>query len=106
MKSCFLAAAILPLASTASALDGQIGIHDPSTVIQCEGKYYTFGTGGSALVSDDGWTWRSGTRASRGGMAPDLIHIGDRYYQYIAANLGGQPRAQITMISTGSWRRR
>jgi hypothetical protein len=33
-------------------------IHDPSTVVMCNGKYYTYGTGGSALVSEDGWTWR------------------------------------------------
>ena len=82
------------------ALDGQVRIHDPSTVIPCEGKYYTYGTGGSCLVSDDGWTWRRGTRPSRGGMAPDVIHLGDRYYMYVAANIGGQPRADINMISS------
>jgi arabinan endo-1,5-alpha-L-arabinosidase len=97
-----LAAAVLALASPLFALDGQFTIHDPSTVIQCDGKFYTFGTGGSALVSDDGWTWRAGQRASGGGMAPDLIHIGDRYYQYFAANPGGQPHATVTMISTKS----
>jgi arabinan endo-1,5-alpha-L-arabinosidase len=89
-------------ASPAFALDGQIGIHDPSTIIQCNGKYYTFGTGGSALISDDGWTWRRGTRASRGGMAPDLIHIGDRYFQYMGSNPGGQPHGAINMISSKS----
>lgn len=88
--------------STAFALDGDIGIHDPSTIVMCNGKYYTFGTGGTALVSDDGWTWRRGARASRSGMAPDLIHVGDRYYQYIAANIGAQPKAAINMISTKS----
>jgi arabinan endo-1,5-alpha-L-arabinosidase len=102
MKLGLFATLTLTLAWPALALDGQIGIHDPSTVIQCDGKYYTFGTGGSALVSDDGWTWRSGTRASGGGMAPDLIHIGDRYYQYFAGNPGGQPRSTVTMISTKS----
>lgn len=84
-----LLATLLALASLALALDGQFGIHDPSTVVLCDGKYYTWGTGGSALVSDDGWTWRAGTRASRSGMAPDVIHIGDRYYMYIAGNPGG-----------------
>jgi arabinan endo-1,5-alpha-L-arabinosidase len=99
IKFFFLAIAILSPALAAFALDGQVQIHDPSTIMLCNGKYYTFGTGGTALVSNDGWTWRNGTRASRSGMAPDLIHIGDRYYQYIAANVGGQPKAQITMIS-------
>jgi hypothetical protein len=46
--------AVLTLASLAFALDGQIGIHDLSTIMMCGGKYYTFGTGGSSLVSDDG----------------------------------------------------
>jgi len=47
---------------------------------------------------DDGWTWRSGVRPLRSGMAPDLIHIGDRYYMYIARNVGAQPKAEINMI--------
>src|SRR5512136_2767702 len=88
----------LTLASAAFALDGQIVIHDPSTVMLCGGKFYTYGTGGTSLVSDDGWTWRRGITPSRRGMAPDIIHIGDRYYMYIAANIGGQPKAAINMI--------
>ena len=90
--------AFLWLVSTTFALDGQIGIHDPSTVIQCDGKYYTYGTGGASLVSDDGWTWRRGTAPSRSGLAPDVIHIGDRYYMYVARNVGAQPRAEVNMI--------
>ena len=42
------------------ALDGAPGIHDPATVTYCDGKYYTFGTGGNGIMSDDGWTWRGG----------------------------------------------
>ncbi len=82
------------------ALEGEVRIHDPSTVIRCDGRFYTYGTGGSCLVSDDGWTWRRGVRPSRGGLAPDVIHLGDRYCMYIAANIGGQPRAAIRMISS------
>ena len=82
------------LSSIAFALDGQIGIHDPSTVVQCDGKYYIYGTGGTGLVSDDGWTWRRGTALPRRGLAPDVIHLGDRYYVYVAANIGAQPRPQ------------
>jgi arabinan endo-1,5-alpha-L-arabinosidase len=89
---------VLVLASLSLALDGQIGIHDPSTVVRCNGKYYTYGTGGSSLVSDDGWTWRRGTALPRRGLAPDVIHIGDRYYVYVAANIGAQPKAAINMI--------
>ena len=32
----------------------------------------------------------------------DLIHIGDRYYQYISRNVGAQPKAEITVIWTRS----
>src|SRR5436305_12949530 len=99
MKFGCFATLTLALAWQALALDGQINIHDPSTIVVCDGKYYLWGTGGGALVSDDGWTWRRGVRPSRSGMAPDLIHIGDRYYMYVAANIGGQPRAAVSMIS-------
>jgi arabinan endo-1,5-alpha-L-arabinosidase len=87
-------------ASAALALDGQVQIHDPSTIVPCNDKFYTYGTGGSCLVSDDGWTWRRGVTPARRGMAPDVIHLGDRYYLYVAANIGGQPRAAINMISS------
>ena len=93
-----LLATVLVLASLALALDGQIGIHDPSTVVRCNGKFYTYGTGGSSLVSDDGWTWRRGAALPRRGLAPDVIHIGDRYYVYVAANIGAQPKAAVNMI--------
>jgi arabinan endo-1,5-alpha-L-arabinosidase len=97
-KLSTLAAAIASLAVSAMGLDGDVRIHDPSTLVQCDGKYYTFGTGGSCLVSDDGWTWRRGTTPGRRGMAPDAIKIGDRYYLYVARNVGAQPRADINMI--------
>ena len=50
-----------------------------------------YGTGGSPLVSDDGWTWRRGVTPARTGAAPDVIHIGDRYFMYISG---------VTMISS------
>src|SRR5579871_6390151 len=90
---------IVVLTSIALALDGQFGIHDPSTIVLCDGKFYTYGTGGSSLVSEDGWTWRRGAPLPRRGLAPDIIHIGDRYYVYVAANTGAQPKAAINLIS-------
>ena len=98
MKRYLLVIAVLPLASALFALEGQIQIHDPATIVRCDGKFYTYGTGGSALVSDDGWTWRRGVRPSRGGMAPDIIQVGNRYYMYVARNVGAQPRADINLI--------
>ena len=97
MKYALLATALV-VGSIALALDGQVGIHDPSTIARCNGKFYTYGTGGNALVSDDGWTWRRGTTLPRRGLAPDVIHIGERYYVYVAANIGAQPKAAVNMI--------
>jgi arabinan endo-1,5-alpha-L-arabinosidase len=94
-----LLAAVFACAMAAQSLDGQIGIHDPSTIVQCNNRFYTYGTGGSSLVSDDGFTWRRGTALPRRGLAPDVIHLGDRYYVYIAANIGAQPKAAINMLS-------
>ncbi len=99
MKSHTLAAAVLLAAlptlpclgqsRPAPALEGEPYIHDPSTVTQCDGKYYTYGTGGGGLISDDGWTWHSGAVRPGGGVAPDVILIGDRYYMSYAKGGGG-----------------
>jgi arabinan endo-1,5-alpha-L-arabinosidase len=97
MRFRYLAVVALTLVSVTFALDGQIGIHDPSTIIRCDGKYYTFGTGGGGLISDDGWTWSRGASRPGGGVAPDLIHIGDRYYLYYSTSRR-QPQADVHMI--------
>jgi arabinan endo-1,5-alpha-L-arabinosidase len=78
----------LPPASL-SAQVGEPYIHDPSTITECDGKYYTFGTGGGGLISEDGWTWHRGAVRPGGGVAPDVIHIGDRYYMTYAKGGGG-----------------
>lgn len=73
-------------------LIAQIGkpfIHDPSTIVECEGKYYTFGTGGGGLISEDGWTWNGGAVRPGGGAAPDAMKIGDRYLVVYGATGGG-----------------
>jgi arabinan endo-1,5-alpha-L-arabinosidase len=94
MKFRFLVAAVLTLpslwlSSQAGALDGKPYIHDPSTIVWCDGKFYTFGTGGGGLISEDGWTWNGGAVRPGGGVAPDIIHIGDRYYVTYAKGGGG-----------------
>jgi hypothetical protein len=50
MQYHVLAVAILSVATTAFARDGQVQIHDPATVIQCAGQHYTFGTGSGGLI--------------------------------------------------------
>lgn len=110
------AAAALLFLAPVLALDGQPGIHDPSTVIVQDGKYYTYGTGAGlpALMSDDGWTWRRAgslrdatpggfpgpETVARGGnnsWAPDVIRVGDNYFVYYSAP-GTQPKAAIGLL--------
>src|SRR4026209_2198958 len=99
-----VAATVLLLASPVLALDGQPGIHDPSTVVMHGGRYYTYGTGVGLpmLVSDDGrarrraGSWmqalpggRPGPEVTaRGGnntWAPDVIRVGEKYFVYYSA---------------------
>ena len=95
MKKPVLAFAILVVLSlvpsfpASAQLAGEPYIHDPSTVVQSDGKYYTFGTGGGGLVSEDGYSWHAGAVRPGGGVAPDVIKIGDRYYVAYAVGGGG-----------------
>jgi arabinan endo-1,5-alpha-L-arabinosidase len=98
------------------ALDGQPGLHDPSTVIAENGKYYVYATGGGlpVSISEDGWTWRraggvmqavSGGKPgpdviARGGnntWAPDVMRVGDKYFLYYSAP-GTQPKSAIGLL--------
>ena len=88
MKLFTLAASAL-ISVSALAQEGQPWIHDPSTIMECDGKYYTFGTGGGGLISEDGWNWFSGAVRPGGGAAPDAIKIGDRYLVAYSATGGG-----------------
>lgn len=78
-KICLIGFWAFLVIQTSFAQIGRPFIHDPSTVMECEGKYYTFGTGGGGLISNDGWTWYGGGVRPGGGAAPDAIKIGDRY---------------------------
>lgn len=90
MKRLFLFYMFVLLGTISSmAQTGQPYIHDPSTIIECEGKYYTFGTGGGGLISDDGWSWHGGAERPGGGAAPDVMKIGDRYLVIYGATGGG-----------------
>ena len=106
----------LLIASPVLALDGQPGMHDPSTVVVHDGKYYVYATGAGLpiAISDDGWTWRrAGTLMAalpggkpgpdvlaRGGnntWAPDVIRSGDKYFIYYSAP-GTQPKSAIGLL--------
>jgi arabinan endo-1,5-alpha-L-arabinosidase len=118
---CFamtLTAAALALTSnaifqaSAATLSGATGIHDPSRIIYCKGKYYVYGTGGGMKSSSDGINWVAGpspfaptapaagampSRAvlpsslravvpgDRGIWAPDVIFYNNKYLLYYSA---------------------
>jgi arabinan endo-1,5-alpha-L-arabinosidase len=90
----------LGLAATPAAaqLQGEPFIHDPSTVTFSDGRWYTFGTRQGGLVSDDGWTWRSGPVRPGGGVAPDVIKIGERYYMAYAVGGGGMSGGHASQV--------
>ncbi|MBN2163400.1 MAG: family 43 glycosylhydrolase [Pontiellaceae bacterium] len=86
------------LSHSVIALEGEPYIHDPSTIMECDGKYYTFGTRGGGLISEDGWTWHEGGVRPGGGAAPDALKIGDRYlvaYSATGGGLGGGHNGRI-----------
>ena len=116
MKGWVAAIAAVLLVAPLAALDGDPGMHDPSTVIRDGGRFYAYGTGAGLpiSISDDGWTWRrggtlmsalSGGRPSpeviaRGGnntWAPDVIRSGDKYFLYYSAP-GTQPKSAIGLL--------
>ena len=96
----YILAATLNVAWLGSAFAqiGQPWIHDPSTLVECDGKWYTFGTGGGGIVTDDGWSWHSGPVRPGGGAAPDAMKIGDRYliaYSATGGGLGGGHNGRV-----------
>ena len=91
-------AAIALISASAMAQEGKPWIHDPSTIMECDGKYYTFGTGGGGLISEDGWNWYPGAERPGGGAAPDALKIGDKYliaYSSTGGGLGGGHAGRI-----------
>lgn len=112
----FAIAGFMSVAAPVLALDGQVGMHDPSTIVVHEGRFYAYGTGNGLpiSISDDGWTWRRegslmsavpGGKAgpevlARGGnntWAPDVIHVGDKFFVYYSAP-GTQPKSAIGLL--------
>jgi arabinan endo-1,5-alpha-L-arabinosidase len=110
-----LGAALL-LAARVRALDGDVGLHDPSTIVRDGSRFYAYATGAGLpmSVSDDGWTWRrAGTVMqslpdgkpgaqvlARGGnntWAPDLMKVGDRFFLYYSAP-ATQPKSAIGLL--------
>ena len=88
-KKIILIGALALMSAAAFAQVGTPFIHDPSTIMECDGKYYTFGTGTNGIMSEDGWNWHEGAIRPHSGAAPDAIKIGDRYLVGFSSTGGG-----------------
>jgi arabinan endo-1,5-alpha-L-arabinosidase len=107
VRSIRLALGLAALAAVASlstpvraATSGANGTHDPSRIVESNGKFYFCGTGGGCAQSEDGLVWKqTGLRipipswsttytdvgsysGNQGIWAPDIIFYKDKYYIY------------------------
>ena len=100
-------------------LTGNLGAHDPSTMILCEGRYYVFTTGRGIpiKVSSDKRQWSSGgtvfpvnaapawtTNAvplfDGTFWAPDIVYVNGRYLLYYSVSSWGSQISAIGLAST------
>lgn len=94
-----------------------VGVHDPSSIVKCDGEYWFFstGTGVSSWRSKDLQTWQHGPRVfpeipdwvtdavpgQRGHFwAPDVIQLEDRYLLYYSVSSFGKNTSAIALAST------
>lgn len=94
-----------------------IGVHDPSSIVKCNGEYWFFstGTGVSSWRSTDLQNWQRGPRVfpeipnwvkdvvpeQRGHFwAPDIIQLNDRYLLYYSVSSFGKNTSAIALAST------
>jgi arabinan endo-1,5-alpha-L-arabinosidase len=102
----------------ALALDGELRVHDPSTVVMCKGKYYVFSTGPGIpiLSSADGFTWqRSGkvfesvpesvhslVPLNKNALvwAPDITFVSGQYYLYYSISSWGSFTSAVGLMTS------
>jgi arabinan endo-1,5-alpha-L-arabinosidase len=119
LHKLFCALALLALGGApALALDGMLGVHDPSTVIECDGSYYVYATGRgvSVLTSSNGFDWQRGQRVfdrvpdsvksyvpkndGAGVWAPDVIKLNGEYYLYYAISFWGEYVSAVGLMTS------
>jgi arabinan endo-1,5-alpha-L-arabinosidase len=110
-----LLACALP-AAEAPPLRGNIGAHDPSTIIKCKDRYYLFATGEGILSKSSAdkvyWTggpavfssvpaWTTAAVPGFGGTfwAPDVMFLNGRYCLYYAVSTFGSQVSAIGLAT-------
>ena len=100
-QKLYAAALVALLSSSAYEAEAQVGepfIHDPSTIAQCDGKYYTFGTGEGGIWSEHGCTWQGGAVRPGRRAPPEVLKITDVYLVargIIGDGMGGSHRGDV-----------
>lgn len=106
-----------PAAPVVTGPRGSLGIHDPSTIIKHNGRYYLFGTGRGIVSksSADGILWTDGpavfatppawvTNAAPGFngdfWAPDIAFINGKYCLYYSVSSWGSQQSGIGLVTS------
>jgi arabinan endo-1,5-alpha-L-arabinosidase len=95
-----------------------IGVHDPSTIVQCDGEFYEYYTGANvpSIHSKDMVTWERGPtviphppawvkqdvpgNGGGGFWAPDVIKVGDKYMLFFSASTFGKNISTIGVVTS------
>jgi arabinan endo-1,5-alpha-L-arabinosidase len=110
--------AFVGTAPVALALDGELRVHDPSTVVMCKGKYYLFSTGPGIpiLSSEDGFTWQRSGRVLENVpesvhslvpfdknalvWAPDITFLNGQYFLYYSISSWGSFTSAVGLVTS------
>jgi arabinan endo-1,5-alpha-L-arabinosidase len=102
-----------PFVAAGEMLFGDLGAHDPSRMINCDGVYYVYATGGRMMFSKDRLHWTRGPSPFVGGTpawaktlipnseglwAPDVIVFNGLYHLYYS--VANKSDTCIGMMST------
>ncbi|MEI6075951.1 MAG: LamG-like jellyroll fold domain-containing protein [Verrucomicrobiota bacterium] len=116
VAACGLLVATAEAALSAPPLRGNLGAHDPGTIIKCKDKYFLFytGSGIASKSSTDKIFWAGGpnvfasppnwtTNAAPGFTtifwAPDIIYLNGRYCLYYAVSTFGSQVSGIGLVT-------
>lgn len=108
-------ASAFTVAPAYAATSGANGTHDPSRMIESEGKLYFFSTGGSGKSSPDGLVWANAGPLfpsefpswvgnllpdTQGLWAPDVIYLNHQYYLYYSVAARSTKACAIGLITS------
>jgi arabinan endo-1,5-alpha-L-arabinosidase len=116
LPALFVVAQVFAQGPASKPLQGELRIHDPSTIIHCPSNYWVFGTGWGirSRFSTDLIDWQAGpavfttspswtTNAvpgNRGHLwAPDAVQIRDHYYLYYSVSTWGSRNSAIGLAT-------